>query len=96
MLQGTAFVIRGTLRTRVFKALQLEKNPMFLAKVFNRDSSTISGVLVHLQEATLVKHITEKNKRSTFYKHTQNGKMVFKEMQKLKLFDYLLIEKGDK
>lgn len=85
MLQGTAFVVRGMLRTRVFKALQIERNPTFLAKRFNRDSSTISEVLAHLQGARLVKRTTEKNKRSTFYKHNKNGKAVFKELQRLGL-----------
>ena len=85
MLRGTAFVVRGGLRIKVFKALVIERNPSALSKRFNRDSSTISEVLAHLQQAKLITRTTEKNKRGTFYLHNRNGRAVFKELQKLGL-----------
>ncbi len=93
MLKGTAFVVRGNLRIKVFGALQEELNPTRLAKLFDRDSSTISEVLADLSKEGLVKNITERNKRSTFYSHTKVGKAVFKDIQKLGLS---LWRKGDK
>lgn len=85
MLKGTAFVVRGTLRTRVFKALKIERNPVGLAKLLNKHPSSVSDAIADLKKARLVRHTTPRGRKSSFYIHTKSGRSVFREIQRLDL-----------
>ncbi len=82
-MEELKYVLSGHLRKSVLLALIIPTTPTELAKKLKGDRSSVSRVLLYLQENGLVRCINNKDKRGRIYTLTEKGKKVYDVVKKM-------------
>jgi len=82
-MEELKYVLSGGLRKSVLLALIIPTTPTELAKKLKGDRSSVSRVLLYLQDNGLVKCINNKDKRGRIYQLTEKGKKVYDVVRKM-------------
>ncbi len=77
------YVLSGNLRRKVLTNLLIPNTPTQLAKKLKGDRSSVSRVLLYLQEKGLVKCINDKDRVGRIYTLTDKGKKVYDVLEKM-------------
>ena len=80
MYNFISFVKRGKIRKKVLSSLNKPQTPTDLAHKIGTHRSTTSRTLIELEKKGLVECITPKENMGRFYRITDRGKKVIKEI----------------
>ena len=82
-MEDLKYVLSGKLRQKVLTNLIIPNSPTRLAKKLNGDRSSVSRVLLYLQEKGLVRCINEDYKKGRIYTLTDKGKEIYNILRKM-------------
>jgi len=77
--KALSFVLAGSLRQRVIKALQKPKTPSQLVKDLKTQDSSLSRTLKELEEHKIIECLFPHNKKGRIYRLTKIGEEILKE-----------------
>ena len=78
-----SWVYRGSLRRRVLKALESPNTATNLSKLLDSHRSTISQILIDLEEKGILECLDKDEPYNRFYKRTKKGEEINTEVSKL-------------
>ena len=78
-----SYVIRGSLRKKVFTNLVVPNTPTNLSKKTNIERASVSRALINLSKKGLVVCVNPSEKTGRLYKLTDKGKKVYDIMKKM-------------
>jgi len=83
MIELVSFVTRGKIRKEVLKQLTSPKTPTQISLILSTQRPTISRAILSLKNKDLVECLTPNEKMGRYYKITNLGQEVLKEINKL-------------
>ena len=81
-----SFVVRSSPRKKVFYALQELKTPTQLSKELKINVGFVSNILIELLKRNLVECLSPNEKRHRFYKISNKGKEILRDLKNDKKF----------
>ncbi len=81
-----AYLTRGKLRREVLRLLERPKTATMLGKELSRHRSSISRILLELEERGFVKCLNPKDVMHRFYQITPKGEDLLKKGKELEIF----------
>ena len=82
-MYDVAFVMKGSLRRKILTNLEKPKTAKVISKEFSKHIQSVSRALIQLEKKNFVKCLNPSDDRFRFYKITEKGKKVLKEIKEL-------------